>query len=174
MEGDSGQKSSSSSARKETTEDRFDKLERTLEQFQENARIMGSTAADFSTRSQEQLNQKIHILISGLAQMDAMKHEFDDVKVPLELMDVLDKGESPYRYSKEMLDRTVQKNEEVNGKIEMYCKFRASLLKHMGEELPGDTVKYLTARNEREALARQLAAQQSAAAAMLNQEQRKE
>ncbi|GMR37348.1 hypothetical protein PMAYCL1PPCAC_07543 [Pristionchus mayeri] len=152
MEHDGQQHLQKSSSRKEKEmEDRFDKLERTLEQFQENARIMGSTAADFSTRSQDQLNQKIHTLISGLAQMDAMKHEFDDVKVPLELMDVLDRGETPYLYSKEMLERTVQKNEEVNGKIEMYRKFRASLLKHMGDELPSDTVKYLTARQEHKA-----------------------
>lgn len=158
------QKSSSSSSRKETAEDRFDKLERTLEQFQENARIMGSTAADFSARSQDVLNAKIHTLISGLAQMDAMKNEFNDVKVPLELMDVLDRGETPYKHSKEMLEKTLQKNEEVNGKIEMYSKFRSSLLRHMGEEMPDETIKYLNARHqEHEALALQL---KKAAAAM--------
>ncbi|GMS85105.1 hypothetical protein PENTCL1PPCAC_7280 [Pristionchus entomophagus] len=167
MEGDAQQKSSSS--RKETTsEDKFDRLERTLEQFQENARIMGSMAADFTTRSQDQFNQKIHTFISGLQQMDAMKHEFDEVKVPLELMEVLDRGETPFLYSKEILEKTQLKNEEVNGKIEMYRKFRASLLKHMGEEMPGDTVKYLTTRKESEA-AKQV--MQNAAAAMSSQKE---
>mgnify|MGYP001574279816 CR=1 FL=1 len=45
---------------------RFTQLERTLEQFQENARYLGVIASDFTSRSQEPFNQKIHTLTSGL------------------------------------------------------------------------------------------------------------
>ncbi|GMT16993.1 hypothetical protein PFISCL1PPCAC_8290 [Pristionchus fissidentatus] len=143
----------------------LDKLDRTLDAFQENARLMGLAVTNFGTqpKSQESLNQKIQTLISGLSELDALKGEFAETRVPLELMDIIDKGGSPYVYSKEMLEKTVHKNEEVNGKVEMYRKFRASLLKNMGEEMPEDTVKYLTTRHEREA-AQQLL--QSTAAAL--------
>lgn len=49
-----------------SAETRFNQLERTLEQFQENARHMGVIASDFNSRSQDSFNQKVHTLISGL------------------------------------------------------------------------------------------------------------
>ncbi|VDK47824.1 unnamed protein product [Cylicostephanus goldi] len=47
-----------------------------------------------------------------------MRNQFADVKVPLELLDVLDQGKNPQLYTKEVLERTLQKNKEVNGKVE--------------------------------------------------------
>ncbi|KAK6018739.1 hypothetical protein OSTOST_15652 [Ostertagia ostertagi] len=95
-------------------ESRFNQLERTLEQFQENARHLGVIATDFGARSQEPFNQKIHTLVSGLQELDQMRSQFMDVKVPLELLDVLDQGKNPQLYTKEVLERTLLKNKEVN------------------------------------------------------------
>uniref|UniRef100_A0A1I7XB44 Mediator of RNA polymerase II transcription subunit 10 n=1 Tax=Heterorhabditis bacteriophora TaxID=37862 RepID=A0A1I7XB44_HETBA len=131
----------------DSTDSRFNQLERTLEQFQENARHMGVIASDFNSRSQEPLNQKIHTLISGLQELDHLRSQFSDVKIPLELLDVLDQGKNPQLYTKEVLERTLQKNKEVNGKVEIYKKFRACLLKELGEELPEDTIKYRNIRD---------------------------
>lgn len=132
----------------DNVETRFTQLERTLEQFQENTRHMGVIASDFTSRSQEPFNQKIHTLITGMQELDRLKHQFEDVRVPLELLDVLDQGKNPQLYTKNCLERTVQKNKEVNGKIEMYKKFRALLLKELGEEMPEDTAQYRYIRDE--------------------------
>uniref|UniRef100_A0A914ZQZ3 Mediator of RNA polymerase II transcription subunit 10 n=1 Tax=Parascaris univalens TaxID=6257 RepID=A0A914ZQZ3_PARUN len=131
-------------------ETRFNQLEQTLENFQENARQMGVIASDFTTRSQEPLNQKIHTLISGLRELDHLKNQFMDVKIPLELLEYLDEGKNPQLYTKECLERTLNKNKEVNGKIEIYKKFRAVLLKELGEEMPNDTVLYRNLRDRKE------------------------
>ncbi|VDM27005.1 unnamed protein product [Toxocara canis] len=132
------------------TETRFNQLEQTLENFQENARQMGVIASDFNTRSQEPLNQKIHTLISGLRELDHLKNQFMDVKIPLELLEYLDQGKNPQLYTKECLERTLNKNKEVNGKIEIYKKFRAVLLKELGEEMPNDTILYRNLRDRKE------------------------
>ncbi|ETN84836.1 hypothetical protein NECAME_06640 [Necator americanus] len=157
----------------DTGESRFNQLERTLEQFQvhqlykqscfvlpfylrihpstdvvqENARHLGVIATDFGARSQEPFNQKIHTLVSGLQELDQMRNQFADVKVPLELLDVLDQGKNPQLYTKEVLERTLQKNKEVNGKVETYKKFHAALLKELGEEMPEDTMTYRNIRD---------------------------
>uniref|UniRef100_A0A915PSU4 Mediator of RNA polymerase II transcription subunit 10 n=1 Tax=Setaria digitata TaxID=48799 RepID=A0A915PSU4_9BILA len=133
------------------TETRYNQLEQTLENFQENARQMGVIASDFTTRSQEPLNQKIHTLISGLHELDHLKNQFMDVKIPLELLEYLDQGKNPQLYTKECLERTLNKNKEMNGKIEMYKKFRAMLLKELGEEMPNDMVLYRNLRDRKEA-----------------------
>ncbi|CAI4222460.1 unnamed protein product [Auanema sp. JU1783] len=130
----------------EAAEARFSHLERTLEAFQENARHMGVIASDFSSKSQDVFNQKIHTLTSGLLELDQLKTQYTDVKIPLELLEVLDDGKNPHIYTRDLLERTLQKNKEVNGKIEIYKKFRAHLLKRFAEEMPEDAAKYLNIR----------------------------
>uniref|UniRef100_A0A915EHH6 Mediator of RNA polymerase II transcription subunit 10 n=1 Tax=Ditylenchus dipsaci TaxID=166011 RepID=A0A915EHH6_9BILA len=133
----------------QTSDSRFNLLERTLENFQENARHLGVIASDFNSQSQELLNQKIHTIISGLNECDALKNQFSDVKVPIELLDNLDQGQNPQLYTRDCLERTKQKNKEVNGKIEIYKKFHASLLEELSLEMPTDTVDYLKIRKPR-------------------------
>ncbi|KAK0396194.1 hypothetical protein QR680_001616 [Steinernema hermaphroditum] len=132
------------------SQDRFTQLERTLEQFQENARHLGVIATEFTSKSQEPLNQKLHTLISGLQEIDAIKSQFADVKVPLELLEYLNSGKNPHIFTREMLLRTSDKNREVNGKIEVYTKFRANLLNELGQEVPEDIMKYLDIRHVKE------------------------
>lgn len=134
-------------ATSDNADSRFVQLERTLENFQENARYMGVIASDFTSRSQEPLNQRIHTLFSGLQELDQLKNQFTDVKIPLELLNVLDQGKNPQIYTKELLERTLQKNKEVNGKCEIYKKFHAMMLKELGEEMPDLTSKYRNIRD---------------------------
>ncbi|CAD6191412.1 unnamed protein product [Caenorhabditis auriculariae] len=129
-------------------EARFTNLERTLEQ--KNSRQLGVIASDFTQRSQEPLNQKLTTLISGLQELDAIRRNFDDIRVPMELLTFLDQGKNPQLFTKEVLERTLQKNKEVNGKIEMYKKFKAYLLKELGDEAPAIAVMYRTLREEKE------------------------
>ncbi|MFH4973346.1 hypothetical protein AB6A40_000055 [Gnathostoma spinigerum] len=131
-------------------EARYNQLEQTLENFQENARQMGVIASDFTTRSQEPLNQKIHTLISGLHELNHLKNQFMDVKIPLELLEYLDQSKNPQLYTRECLDRTLAKNKEVNGKIEIYKKFRSLLLRELGEEMPNDTILYRNLRDTKD------------------------
>lgn len=93
-------------------------------------------------QSQEVLNQKIHTMISGLQEMNAMKNKYADVKVPLEVLDSLDEGKNPQLYTATCLERTLQKNKEINGKIELYKKLQVKLLNALGEEMPAETSLY--------------------------------
>jgi len=126
---------------------RFDALERTLEQFQENARHISVIVGELSSSNQDTLNQKLYTLTSGLQEIDRLKNDFKDVRVPLELLDYLDQGKNPQLYTSECLERTRQKNKEENGKIETYKKFNAHLLREFSHEMPTDTVSYLNIRN---------------------------
>ncbi|KHN86460.1 Uncharacterized protein T09A5.7 [Toxocara canis] len=83
-------------------------------------------------------------------ELDHLKNQFMDVKIPLELLEYLDQGKNPQLYTKECLERTLNKNKEVNGKIEIYKKFRAVLLKELGEEMPNDTILYRNLRDRKE------------------------
>ncbi len=120
----------------------FGALEQTLEAFQENARQLAVIASDYQPKSQEVLNQKLQTLVSGLQEIERSKHQFQDVKIPLELFTFLDDGKNPQLYTTQCMNATLKKNKEVNGKVELYKKFRAYLLKELSEEMKDDTMLY--------------------------------
>lgn len=127
---------------------RFDPLEQTLEMFVENARHLCVMASDFqpTNNGQSILNQKLQTMVSGLLELDQLKNQYQDVKIPSELFEYVDVGKNPQLYTKDVMENSLQKNKEVNGKIELYKKFRAYLLKELSEEFPKETVQYRAIR----------------------------
>uniref|UniRef100_A0A1I7ZF30 Mediator of RNA polymerase II transcription subunit 10 n=1 Tax=Steinernema glaseri TaxID=37863 RepID=A0A1I7ZF30_9BILA len=128
--------------------ERFVRLERTLEQLQENVRQLGVIASCFQPQSQEPFNQRLHTLISGLQELDALRNHFADVKVPLALLDCINEGRNPNVFDRETLKEVEARNAAVNGKIEVYKKFHALLLHEHGQEMPKEVEMYLQARPE--------------------------
>ncbi|KAK0404932.1 hypothetical protein QR680_017708 [Steinernema hermaphroditum] len=126
--------------------DRFQRLERTLEQLQENVRQLGAIASSFHPLSQEPLNERLHTLISGLQELDALKNHFGDVKVPLALLDCVNEGKNPNVFERDTLRKVETMNAEMNGKIEVYKKFQSLLLFENGAEMPREVELYLQAR----------------------------
>lgn len=53
---------------------------------------------------------------------------WQDVKVPLSVLGFLDQGQNPLLATEESLRRSLERNKELNGKLELYSKFRAALL----------------------------------------------
>uniref|UniRef100_A0A915K9T8 Mediator of RNA polymerase II transcription subunit 10 n=1 Tax=Romanomermis culicivorax TaxID=13658 RepID=A0A915K9T8_ROMCU len=145
---------------------KFDNLEQTLEVFIENCRHLCVITADFqsnsgllppsagsassaiaaisggNSNSQMLLNQKLQTFVQGLLELDQSKHLYKDVKIPLELLDYVDNGKNPQFYTKDIMESCLQKNNQTRGKIELYRKFRAHLLKELGEELPEEIKLY--------------------------------
>uniref|UniRef100_A0A1I7YDK6 Mediator of RNA polymerase II transcription subunit 10 n=1 Tax=Steinernema glaseri TaxID=37863 RepID=A0A1I7YDK6_9BILA len=136
----------SSASTEMNTNDRFTVLEKKLEEIQETARTVGLIASEFQSNGQRPLNQSVRGLTSLLQELDAMKSQFADVKVPLGLLECIHNGKNPNLYTREMLLRTSEKNQQANGKTQLYTKFRANLLSELGQELPEEIMKYLDVR----------------------------
>ena len=77
-----------------------------------------------------------------MQELDAQKHQLGDISVPIELLDRLDRGENPEVYTRDVIDRTLTRNKELNGKQELYRKFRATLLAESQIEMPRETMQY--------------------------------
>lgn len=143
----SGRKSEKEDELKQKHEDEaLERLEKKLEEFQENARFIGELASNFQTKYQDTLNGRIFTLVRGLQDLDRLKGEFSGKHVPLDLLPYLDDGKNPLLYSKHCMEKTIEKNKSVNGKIEIYKKFRAHLLRELGEEMPDLVIEYTNLR----------------------------
>lgn len=123
-------------------------LEKKLEEFQENARFIGELASNFQTKYQDALNGRIYTLVRGLQDLDRLKGSFSEKKIPLDLLPYLDDAKNPLLYSKHCMEKTLDKNKQVNGKIEIYKKFRAHLIKEFSEEMPELVIQYRNYRDD--------------------------
>jgi len=113
-----------------------EELEKLLETFVENTRQLGITVNDFQPSSQAVLNQKINFLVTGLQDIDRAKGSVQRVIIPTEVFAYIDQGRNPTLYTKDCLERALQRNEQVKGKVEVYSQFRDELINRLGEIYP--------------------------------------
>lgn len=113
-----------------------EELEKHLERFAENIRQLGITAAEFQPNSQAVLNRQITQLVQGLKDIDHSKNSVQKIDIPIEVFDYIDQGKNPGLYTKHCIERALEKNEQVKGKIEVYSEFRQELLNQLGHVYP--------------------------------------
>ena len=66
-------------------------------------------------------------LISGLRELDYAKGALGDIRVPFEVAQYVDQGLNPQSYTKDCMEKAIQKNEEVKGKIDAF-KVRCGII----------------------------------------------
>ena len=94
------------------------------------------------------MNQKIQALVGGLQEIDKLKNQVQDVHVPLEVFEYIDEGRNPQLYTKDCIEKALNKNEEVKGKIDSYRKFKTSMLVELQKTFPKELNKYRAIRGD--------------------------
>lgn len=129
--------------------EKFEQLEENLEQFIENVRQLGIIVSDFQPQGQGVLNQKINSMISGLKDIENCKAQLQDVQIPRDVFQYIDHGKNPQLYTKHCIEKALNKNELVKGKIDMYRKFREELLSQLSGVYPEQIAEYRMLRNSK-------------------------
>ncbi|CAG5083165.1 Oidioi.mRNA.OKI2018_I69.PAR.g10298.t1.cds [Oikopleura dioica] len=112
-----------------------EELEHKLETFVETVRQIGIIVHDFQPNSQTVLNRKLEEVVKGLKDIDQAKNKVNR-NVPVEVLDYIDKGQNPSLYTKKCLDRALQSNEHIKGKLEVLGEFRTELAKQLSHVYP--------------------------------------
>jgi len=112
-----------------------EELEHKLETFVETVRQIGIIVHDFQPNSQTVLNRKLEEVVKGLKDIDQAKNKVNK-NVPVEVLDYIDKGQNPSLYTKKCLDRALQSNEHIKGKLEVLGEFRTELAKQLSQVYP--------------------------------------
>ncbi|CAO1378933.1 unnamed protein product [Diamesa hyperborea] len=123
-------------------------LENQLELFIENVRQIRIIVSDFQPQGQNVLNQKIQSLVTGLQEIDKLKTQVTDVHVPLSVFDYIDQGKNPQLYTKDCIEKALNKNEEIKGKIDVYRKFKTNLMVELQKTFPNEVNKYRAIRKD--------------------------
>merc|ERR1712226_662183 len=122
--------------RMSNSDDNFGKLEVHLEELIENIRQTSIMVSDFQPQGQNNLNQKMHSIVHSLQEIDRTKSNFQDVCVPVSVLQYIDQGTNPQLYSKDLMQKALAKNEEVKGKVEVYKKFYNTFSEEMSAAFP--------------------------------------
>jgi len=122
-------------------------LETQLEMFVENVRQIRIIVGDFQCQGQIVLNQKIQNTVTGLQEIDKLKSSVQDIHVPLEVFEYIDRGRNPQLYTKDCIEKALHKNEQVKGKIDALKKFKANVLSDFGQTFPNELAKYRALRS---------------------------
>jgi len=125
----------------------LEQLEFQLESFIENVRKIGIHVSDFQPQSQHQLNQRLQSMITNMQQIDKLRTPVQDVHVPLEVFDYIDGGRNPQLYTKDCMEKALSKNEQVNGSLQSYKSFNASLLVELSQVFPDEMNRYRAVRD---------------------------
>ena len=125
----------------------MEQLESQIEIFVENVRQLGIIVTDFQSQNgQTVLNQKINQVVTSLRDIDRLKETIHNVQLPIEVFEYIDSGKNPQFYTKDYMEKALNKNEEVKGKIDYYKKFKSILIEELTKVFPSEMNKYHTFR----------------------------
>lgn len=80
--------------------------------------------------------------------MDKYRNKIENIHIPLAVFDYIDQGRNPQIYTKDCIDKALEKNEETKGKIDSYRKFKNNLLLELASEFPQEINKYRAIRKD--------------------------
>ncbi|XP_074603770.1 mediator complex subunit 10 [Brevipalpus obovatus] len=123
-------------------------LESQLEMLIENLRQLGIIVSDFQPQGQTVLNTKINQIVSSLREIDTHKDQIPDIQVPLEVFNYIDQGGNPQIFIKDCMEKALNKNELLKGKIDAYKRFKAILLIELSKVFPNEMAKYRAIRGD--------------------------
>lgn len=87
-------------------------------------------------------------LVTGLQEIDKLKVQVQDVHVPLSVFDYIDQGKNPQLYTKDCIEKALNKNEEIKGKIDVYRKFKTNLMVELQKTFSTEVNKYRAIRKD--------------------------
>ncbi|CAF1646726.1 unnamed protein product [Adineta ricciae] len=122
--------------------DPLSKLSTELEYLIEKTWTLYVTVTDFQAQSQPRVDQVLNEIIGLLKEVDQMKGQFDNVQIPEQLLNYVDELKNPQMFTRDCLQRTLERNEDINGKNETLAKFADTLAVELSSQFPTQMAQY--------------------------------
>ncbi|CAF1006990.1 unnamed protein product [Adineta steineri] len=122
--------------------DSLPKLKTDLEYLIEKTWNLYVTVTDFQAQSQPRVDQVLNEIIGLLKDVDQMKGQFQEIQIPGQLLNYVDDLKNPQMFTRDCLQRTLERNEEINGKNETLAKFADTLAVELSSQFPNQMTEY--------------------------------
>ena len=111
-------------------------LQESLEDFIEKLRVVGVIAGDYQLDNPAILKDKVRELVTNMQQVASLQNELEDVTIPLEVVEHVDKGGNPELYTQRCLQESLEKCSDMKAKQKAYKAFRKQLLQDLSKAFP--------------------------------------
>jgi len=102
---------------------------------------MHCTVSSFAANSQLTLLERMNSLVNELNEMQKAAQDID-IQVPLEVIMLIDDGKNPDEFTKDIINKCIQRNQTTKGKSEAFKNLRKQLLEELEQEYPEEVEAY--------------------------------
>lgn len=102
---------------------------------------MHCTVSSFTANSQYTLLERLNFLVNELNEMQKAAQN-TDIQVPLEVIRFIDDGKNPDEFTKDIINKCIQRNQTTKGKSEAFKNLRKQLLEELEQEYPEEVEVY--------------------------------
>jgi mediator of RNA polymerase II transcription subunit 10 len=102
---------------------------------------MHCTVSSFTANSQLNLLDRINYLVNEINEMQKAAQDID-IQVPLEVIKLIDDGKNPDEFTKDIINKCIQRNQTTKGKSEAFKNLRKQLLEELEQEYPEEVEVY--------------------------------
>lgn len=102
---------------------------------------MHCTVSSFTANSQYILLERLNFLVNELNEMQKAAQN-TDIQVPLEVIRFIDDGKNPDEFTKDIINKCIQRNQTTKGKSEAFKNLRKQLLEELEQEYPEEVEVY--------------------------------
>ncbi|KDP24502.1 hypothetical protein JCGZ_25066 [Jatropha curcas] len=118
------------------------------------------TVSSFNTASQLPLLQRLNGLVVELDNMVKLSEKCD-IQVPMEVLNLIDEGENPDEFTRNVINSCIAKNQVTKGKTDAFKSLRKHLLEELEQAFPDEVESYREIRTISAAESKRLAQAQS-------------
>uniref|UniRef100_A0A0C9QLS1 Mediator of RNA polymerase II transcription subunit 10 n=1 Tax=Wollemia nobilis TaxID=56998 RepID=A0A0C9QLS1_9CONI len=104
------------------------------------------TVSSFTVNSQLTLLERVNSLVCEFDEMQKAAQNCD-IQVPLEVVKLIDEGKNPDEFTKEIINKCIQRNQTTKGKSEAFKNLRKQLLEELEQTFPDEIEAYRELRS---------------------------
>ncbi|KAI8853741.1 mediator complex, subunit Med10 [Chytridium lagenaria] len=123
----------------------MDAAQQKLQDFVNLLFRIGVTVYDFQPGSGPILHRRINDLAAQMEDLEKIKNQLNDIRVPFNLISHIEEGHNPDIYTKDLIQHLVDRNQKTNGRIQTMKQFRSDLEREILANFPDlhDTIASL-------------------------------
>ncbi|KII68320.1 Mediator of RNA polymerase II transcription subunit 10 [Thelohanellus kitauei] len=114
----------------------YKQLIKTLEDMILQCDNIGSTVSNGSSNSLSILTSCFNAIVADIRRVDAISCKFEDVKVPLDVIELIDRGKNPELYLGNFIKDAFKSMELFRSKLVVYSYFLESLKNELKKTCP--------------------------------------
>jgi len=119
----------------------LDPISRSIQKSLGTLQQLHCNVSSFTANSQLTVLERINSLVNELNEMQRAAQDCD-IQVPLEVITLIDEGKNPDEFTRDIINKCIQRNQTTKGKSEAFKNLRKQIFEELEQEYPEEVEVY--------------------------------